>query len=190
MFLVQVLVTVNGTVILFLIPQSGTFGPFFPVTDYGLARGLTLALRFLVVVFSSMLFISVTDPTLLAHSLTQLRIPYRYAFSLVIALRFLPLFDSETDIVRMTQRSRGISLEVGRPSKILRSLRYTFFPLLVSALSRVDTLSLSMDSRGFGYRSTRTYLRTSKWHGTDSLVLLLSLCFLGVCMALALGLSP
>ncbi|NWF95404.1 MAG: energy-coupling factor transporter transmembrane protein EcfT [Candidatus Thorarchaeota archaeon] len=187
---VQLLVTSNGTIVLFLVPKLGSFGPFIPVTDYGLARGVTISLRFLVIVLSSMLFVSVTDPTLLAHSLSRLGIPYRYGFLIVIALRFLPLFDQETQTVRMAQSSRGISIEVGRPSKTLRTLRYTFFPLLVSTLSRVETLSESMVGRGFGYSQTRTYVRTVRWRRFDSIVMASVLIAFILCLLIASGLVP
>jgi energy-coupling factor transport system permease protein len=190
LLLLQVLATSNGTILAFLIPQLGEFGPYFPVTDFGVERGLAIAVRFLVIVFSSMLFISITDPTLLAHSLTRLGIPYKYSFALVITLRFIPLFDSEMNSVRMAQQSRGISAEVGGLSKILRTIRYTFFPLLVSALSWVDTLSLSMEGRGFGYAENRTYLRKSNWDYLDSVSLVLLFCFLIFIILLTLGYLP
>lgn len=190
LFLFQVILVQNGTILAYIIPRIGEVGPLFPITDFGLARGLSISIRFLVIVFSSMLFVSVTDPTLLAHSFTKLRIPYRYSFALVIALRFLPLFDVETNQVRMAQKSRGIAVEVGGSRKILRSIRYTFFPLLVSALSRVDTLSLSMDGRGFGYQSERTYLRTTSWTKSDFLVMASSILFALLCIVLALGYLP
>ena len=190
LLLVQVLVTTNGTLIGFIVPQIGDFGPHFPITDFGVVRGLAIASRFLLLIFSSMLFVSVTDPTLLAHSLTRLRIPYRYSFSLVIALRFLPLFDLENHTVRMAQKSRGITPEVTGLRKIIRTVQYTFFPLLVSALSRVDSLSMSMDGRGFGYSTDRSYLRNSSWRTTDTLVAFLTVCFLAVCVLLATGHLP
>jgi len=190
LLLVQVLVTTNGALLGFLIPQIGDFGPLFPITDFGIVRGLTIASRFLLLIFSSMLFVSITDPTLLAHSLTRLRIPYKYSFSLVIALRFLPLFDLENHTVRMAQKSRGITPEVTGVRKIIRTVQYTFFPLLVSALSRVDSLSMSMDGRGFGYGNTRSYLRNSSWKATDTLVAFLTICFLMVCILLATGYLP
>jgi energy-coupling factor transport system permease protein len=190
LLLLQVLATPNGTILAFLIPQLIEFGPYFPVTDFGVERGLAIAVRFLVVVFSSKLFISITDPTLLAHSLTRLGIPYKYSFALVITLRFLPLFDSEMNTVRMAQQSRGISVEVGGLSKILRTIRYTFFPLLVSALSKVDTLSLSMEGRGFGYAKNRTYLRKSKWDRSDSVSLILLFGFFFSILLLSFGYLP
>ncbi|KXH75864.1 MAG: hypothetical protein AM326_08480 [Candidatus Thorarchaeota archaeon SMTZ-45] len=190
LLLIQLLVTSNGTILGFIIPQIGEFGPLFPVTDFGVVRGLGISTRFLLLVFSSMLFVSVTDPTLLAHSLTKLRIPYMYSFSLVIALRFLPLFDLENHTVRMAQKSRGITPEVTGIRKIIRTIRYTFFPLLVSALSRVDALSMSMDGRGFGYRSDRSYFRKSSWRMIDTIVTLLVVCFLAICLLLSVGYFP
>lgn len=190
LFLLQILTIQNGTILFFLIPQSGGLGPYLPVTDFGVDRGLMLSIRFLVVVFASMLFVSTTDPTLLAHSLTRLRIPYKYSFALVIALRFIPLFDFESETVRMAQKSRGISAEVRGLGKILRTIRYTFFPLLVSALSRVDALSISMDGRGFGYAKERTYLRKSGWQTNDSLFLILIFIFLLLCSLFAIGYFP
>jgi len=186
----QVLITVNGTVLGFVIPQLNNFGPFFPITDYGIERGLSIASRFLLVVLSSMLFVAVTDPTILAHSLTRLKIPYRYSFALVISLRFLPLFDSENQVVRMAQKSRGIQPEVGGFRKILRTIQYTFFPLLVSSLSRVESLAISMDGRGFGYSENRTYFRKSRWRISDTLLLVLGLGYIVLCFILALGYLP
>ena len=190
LFVFQVFITVNGTILGFFIPSLNGFGPCFPITDYGIERGLSLSLRFLLVVLSSMLFVSVTDPTLLAHSLTKLRIPYRYSFALVIALRFLPLFDSENHTVRLAQKSRGIKPEVGGIRKIFRTIQYTFFPLLVSALSRVESLAISMDGRGFGYSSTRTYFRRSHWKVTDTLLIILGFGYILLCIILAWGYLP
>jgi energy-coupling factor transport system permease protein len=190
LFLVQILVTSNGVLLGYIIPKIGPIGPLFSVTDFGIERGLALSIRFLLLIFSSMLFVSVTDPTLLAHSLTRLRIPYRYSFSLVIALRFLPLFDLENHAVRMAQKSRGITPEVTGFRKIIRTIQYTFFPLLVSALSRVDSLSMSMDGRGFGYTRDRSYLRKSTWKARDTLFFVLTVGFLILCVYLAMGYLP
>jgi energy-coupling factor transport system permease protein len=187
LLLVQILVTPNGTILFFLIPELGVFGPLFPVTTFGIEKGLVISIRFLLIVLSSMLFVSVTDPTLLAHALARIRIPYRYTFSLILALRFLPLFDLENQIVRMAQKSRGLSTDVGSPKKVIRTVRYTFFPLLVSALSRVDVLAMSMDGRGFGFSPQREYVRKSEWRGKDYLTTLGIVLFLVFCILSSLG---
>ncbi len=178
LFLLQLLITQNGTILFFIVPSIGEGLPLFPVTTFGIERGLVVALRFLIIVFSSILFVAVTDPTLLAHALAQAKVPYRYAFTLVIALRFLPLFDVENQVVRMAQKSRGLSTNVRSMSSILRTVRFTFFPLLVSALSRVDELTLSMDGRGFGQANLRSYYRASQWRPVDIILLILMLSLL------------
>lgn len=190
LLIVQILVTTNGTIIIFLLPRIGQTGPAFPVTDYGISRGASIMLRFLVIVLSSMLFVATTDPTLLSYALTDIGIPYRYALGLVIALRFLPLFDQENETVRMAQHSRGIYAEVGGLRKTLRTIRYTFFPLLVSALTKAESLSLSMDGRGFGYRDTRTYLRKPIWQHKDTVISLLLALVLTAVALLVLGIVP
>lgn len=186
----QVIITVNGTILGYIIPSLNGIGPYFPITDYGIERGLSLCVRFLLIILSSMLFVAVTDPTILAHALTMLRIPYRYSFALIIALRFLPLFESENQVVRLAQKSRGIKPEVGGVRKIIRTIQYTFFPLIVSSLSRVEALSISMDGRGFGYSESRTYLRKSEWTISDTLLVLVGLGYIALCFLLALGLLP
>ncbi len=186
----QVLITANGTILGFVIPQLNNFGPLFPITDYGIERGMSIASRFLLIVLSSMLFVAVTDPTLLAHSLTKLKISYRYSFALVIALRFLPLFDSENQVVRLAQKSRGIQPEIGGLRKILRTIQYTFFPLLVSSLSRVESLAISMDGRGFGYSANRTYFRKSYWRISDTIFLVAGFGYIVLCFLLAMGYLP
>ncbi|MCK4740498.1 MAG: hypothetical protein KAT22_03065, partial [Candidatus Thorarchaeota archaeon] len=64
LFAFQALMIVNGTILFFILPKNDFMGPFLPVTDFGMEKGLEMSLRFLLVVFSSMLFVSVTDPTL------------------------------------------------------------------------------------------------------------------------------
>ena len=190
LFIIQILVTINGSIIFFLIPEINGIGPILPITDFGVERGIIMTTRFLIVVFSSMLFVSVTDPTLLAHSLTRLKVPYRYSFTLIIALRFLPLFDLENNTVRMAQKSRGLSIELGGIKKLRRSIRYTFFPLIISALSKVESLSISMDGRGFGYADSRTHLRESHWRRLDSVVFALVISLVIGIILLSLGYFP
>jgi len=43
------------------------------------------------------------------------------------------------------------------PEKVSLIIRYLFVPLVVSALSKVDSLTISMESRAFGLYQKRTY---------------------------------
>ena len=138
-------------------------GPFLPITTSGISNAIIMALRLVNIVLASALFVTTTDPTLFTVALTRLRIPYRYCFILVLALRLAPLFDKEASTVQNAQRTRGIPIDRGILRGLLTRLRYTFIPLIFSALNRVDSLTLAMDGRGFGYAKTRTYLRRPKF---------------------------
>jgi energy-coupling factor transport system permease protein len=156
---VQLLFTHYGTILFYLIPPIDPgFGPFFPITLQGIANAINLALRLINIVLASALFIACTDPSRFAAALTTIRIPYRYGYTLVLALRLVPLFDEESNTVQAAQQARGIPVDRGVIRGFFRRIRYTFMPLLFSALGRVDALTLAMDGRGFGYAPTRTYL--------------------------------
>ena len=80
----------------------------FLVTSGGLLGGLTIVLRFFNIIFCSALFIAITDPSKLALGLMRLGLPYRFGFMLIIALRFVPLFDIESSNVQNAQKARGL----------------------------------------------------------------------------------
>ncbi|RLG00878.1 hypothetical protein DRN58_02875 [Thermococci archaeon] len=153
-----------------------TFSFFILVLNFVFLKGdiyeklefsLRMVLRFLGIVFSGILF-SKNDPNEFAYSLMKLGIPYRYGFTLVFTFRLVPLFDFESNIIRKAQRARGIELEGVK--NILNFARYTFFPLLYSALERVDSFTQSMEGRCFGIYKTRTFYREINFGKKDYLM--------------------
>ena len=151
-----------------------------PVTDRGLLAGAEMALRFLVIVLSSLLFITVTDPDRLARAILALGIPYRYGFTFVLALRFVPFFREEYRTVREAQRVRGVDRPIRNLKSLRRSIRYTVLPVLVAGLARVDTVAVSMKGRGFDLHAKRTITRRERWHPIDLAVAGLSLLLVAV----------
>ncbi|MEA3238274.1 MAG: energy-coupling factor transporter transmembrane component T [Candidatus Bipolaricaulota bacterium] len=149
------------------------------ITDQGLLFGAQMALRFLVILSSSMLFVMVTDPDRFAHSLIRLGIPYRYGFILVLALRFVPFFRQELKTVREAQQVRGVSPSIRNFSSLRRTIRYTFLPVLVSGLTRVDSIAISMKGRCFGLHPKRTISQESHWGRMDWIVVGLFLLLIG-----------
>lgn len=155
-FLVQVLVVKEGVLIwqLYLGKVSLT------VWSEGFWGGLSMMLRFVNIIGSSYLFVATTDPNRLAYGLMQVGLPYRFGFMLITALRFIPVFQLELAQVRNAQMAKGIELEGLSPRKLLRAVKYLLIPLVISALSKVDFLTISMESRAFGLYHTRSYLHS------------------------------
>jgi len=128
-----------------------------------------MALRFLNVVLASHLFVSTTEPQLLAYALMQAGLPYRYGFAFIAAVRFVPYFRDQAQTVRQAQMARGIALDRATPESVFLMARYTFIPVVVSALGRVESLAVSMEGRCFGLYPARTFRRRIPFGRLDAL---------------------
>lgn len=159
--------------------------PFGPaITAAGLVSGAQMATRFLVIVTSSFLFVSVTDPDRLADCCVRAGVPYRYAFLLVLALRFVPFFRRELAAVRDAQRMRGIRTSVRGVRALRRTIRYTFLPVLAAGFGKVDAITMSMKGRAFGLYSRRTPEKGCLVRGAD-LALGIAAAGLAACVVFA-----
>lgn len=176
-FLIQVLAVREGVLWLAI--------PFFQteigVWSGGVESGLVLVLRFVNVIGASYVFVTTTDPNGLSYSLMQMGLPYRFGFMLITALRFIPVFYQDLAMVRNAQKAKGIDVESLRPRSLPGAVRHILLPLVISALNKVDSLSVSMESRAFGLYPTRSYLEPRKPTWRDWAVLV---CGAGVLLGL------
>jgi energy-coupling factor transport system permease protein len=136
---------------------------------YRLEYSLRIVLRFLGIIFSGILF-SREDPNEFAHALMKIGLPYRYGMTMVLTFRLIPLFSSESMMIKKAQMARGVDLE--GVSSIVNMVKYMFFPWIHSALERADTLTVSMEGRCFGVYKKRTFLKESVFSYHDYVWLL------------------
>ena len=104
----------------------------------------------------------------------QLRVPYRFGYAGLAAMRFVPRFRRELDIIRQAQRARGIGFGPGPVGWTRRQLS-ALVPLLAAAMRHADRVALSMDSRAFGYRPVRTERVEVPLRASDAVVLVVGL---------------
>lgn len=80
---------------------------------------------------------------------SQCRVPQEYAFMFTTALRFIPDFLAESKAVREAQACRGYT---GKGGIVRRFTSYLALvgPLVLRAVSRSETMALSLELRGFG----------------------------------------
>lgn len=163
--IVQVLVIKHG----YLLVNFTLFNKItIQIWSTGLANGIIMMFRFVNIIASSYLFVVTTDPNKLVYGLMQIGLPYRYGFMLITALRFIPVFEQELVSIRNAQMAKGIDLEGASVKKLMTMVKYLLTPLVISALTKVDYLAVSMESRAFGLYPTRSYLqpqiiRKSDW---------------------------
>jgi energy-coupling factor transport system permease protein len=133
------------------------------MTWEGVLEGVTEFFRVLVIVSASIVFTLTTDPKELVDSLIQVaKIPYRIGYTAYAAMRFIPIYENEAQLIINAHQIRGVG-EVGKGflSK-MRLYRSMLIPLLVSGIRRAQAASIAMDSRGFGAYEKRTVLKEVK----------------------------
>jgi len=127
------------------------------ITEPALWTAASLWLRLLCFALISLVFVKTTEPQHLILSLVhQFRLNYRVAFGSLVGYRMLPLLQSDYQIIRASQRLRGIG-ETNLLLHPLLWLRRYATPLLVGAVRRANRVALAMEARGFGALPERTY---------------------------------
>lgn len=150
----------------------------FIITTGGLEMGLRFSSRFIAIISLSYIFILTTEPSDLAYALMKMGLPYRFGFMLVTALRLAPLLEQEGGTIYQAQLVRGVRYDRGQIKKGFLLVQQFMTPLLISALRRADKLVFSMEGRGFGKYSKRTFRNRPAKTRLDILIsLLLSIYF-------------
>jgi energy-coupling factor transport system permease protein len=147
--------------------------------------GLALALRVVALALPGVLLVAATDPVRLADALTiHWRVPTRFAYGALAALRLAPLLVTEFEAARLARRTRGVE-SGGNPVVAARLLAGTAFTLLVGAVRRGSRLATAMDARGFDSGIVRTNARGSRLHPRDARFVAgtVAVCALAVCLS-------
>lgn len=153
-------------------PEGQIYWAWGPVVISENSVGLAVAIviRIVAVGAPCILVFAQLDPLDMADGMTQiLHLPARVVFSSVAGLRMAYLMRSDWFALQRARRSRGLA--EGNP---LRAFFRGAFAMLVFALQRAGTLSLTMEARGFGGTTPRSYARVSTTSRADLVMLLVS----------------
>lgn len=157
----------------------------FYVTSQELFYLFNLFLKYFSTVPLAILFLMTTHPSQFAASLNQIGIPYKFAYSVSLTLRYIPDVQEEFLIIRKAQEARGLDLsaKAGLMKRIKGNLQIVL-PLIFSSLERIDTVSTAMELRRFGQDKKRTWYVQKQMTKFDYMTILLAFLLL----ALSLGL--
>jgi len=146
--------------------------------------GVALALRVVGLALPGVLLVASTDPVRLADALTvHWRVPTRFAYGALAALRLVPLLVVEFESVRLARRTRGV--EGRTPVARLRLFTGMAFALLVGAIRRGTRLATAMDARGFDSGIPRTNARGSVLRTRDAVFVLATAALCGAAVTLS-----
>ncbi|MBD0291968.1 MAG: energy-coupling factor transporter transmembrane protein EcfT [Jiangellaceae bacterium] len=163
---VRVLVT-RGWVLLVSATGLGLTTLLFGDSQQPWLTAVTVTVRVLAIALPGVIVMLTIDPTDLADSLVQnTRVPARFAYAALAALRLLPLLAVEWTTIKLARRARGV--DAGRnPVRHAQQFAGTVFTLLVGAMRRGTRLALAMDARGFDSTGPRTVARTQRVRRSD-----------------------
>lgn len=127
-----------------------------------------VSLKYVIGFPIAILFISTTNPSEFASSLSQLGVPYRVSYSVSLALRYIPDIQQDYHEIAQSQEARGVAL--GKDVKFFDRLKNSakiLLPLVLTSLNRIDDISNSMQLRSFGKHRKRTWYMKKKMTAAD-----------------------
>jgi len=132
---------------------------------------LQIGLRMLAMTGSFILLFAATRiQDFTAALVRQLRVPHEYAFMFTATLRFIPDFFAEIKAIQEAQACRGYSFG-GSLTKRLKNYLTIVQPLVLRAITRSETMAMSLELRGFGRGITGGYGASISLAGADYLAM-------------------
>lgn len=171
-------------------PVLAELGPV-KFTEPAIWKGISMAVRVCCLATVWYILMFTTTQRDIVRALVKMGLRFDFGLSLAIALRFIPTFGAIVASITDAQRARGLELDKGAPLKRSRNYVAVLVPTIVTALRTADTLSLALQSRAYGARSDRTYLRDLRMRASDAvaLAIVVSLFVLPTFAKFALGYS-
>ncbi len=158
---------------------------FLTITWEGLARGLMMATRLVLLITGTSMLTLTTSPMQLTDGIETLLKPgkkigipaHELAMMMTIALRFIPTLLEETEKIMKAQMARGADFQSGGIMQRAKSLIPLLVPLFVNAFRRADDLAIAMEARGYRGGEGRTKLRELNFQRLDAVAIGLVLTF-------------
>ena len=151
-------------------------------------NALAYAVRIALVIVASFVITFTTTSTQLTDALSSLLRPLRalhvpvddIAFTLSLALRFIPLLFEQLTQIKTAQMCRGACFGSGSLWRRLKVWLVVLIPLFVGFFRRADTVAEAMDARCYG-AGDRTSLNAASLAATAWIVLLTAFLLCAMC---------
>ena len=158
----------------------------YTITLEQLFYHLNVVLKYLATIPLVMIFVSTTDPSEFASSLNRIGLSYKIAYSVSLALRYIPDIQNEYREISLSQQARGLEMAQKKEKLIkrLKNASQMLFPLIISSMDRIEVISNAMELRGFGKGKKRTWYSARPFKKGDWISIVLSLVALLISIAL------
>ncbi len=191
-----VFMVLNNVLIFVFAPQHGvtlygtshaiwTLGGRFVITKEQLFYHLNLILKYFATIPIVLLFVCTTNPSEFAASLNRIGVRYTIAYSVALALRYIPDIQKEYHEISQAQQARGIEMSKKQTIvKRLKSASAILIPLILSSMDRIEVISNAMELRGFGKGKKRTWYMGRPFRRGDFLAMAICVLLLAASITL------
>lgn len=140
---------------------------------------LNVVLKYLSTIPIVILFVSTTDPSEFASSLNRIGVSYKIAYSVSLALRYIPDIQREYHDISISQQARGLEMASRKQSfaKRLKNAVAMLFPLIISSMDRIEIISNAMELRGFGKNKKRSWYSARPFKTGDYVSVIICVLF-------------
>jgi len=192
LILILIFLLLNNVTIYLFSPQEGVkiYGTShvilelagrYNVTWEQLFYQFNITLKYFTIIPAALLFLVTTHPSEFAASLNKIGVSYRISFAVSLALRYIPDIQREFRNIAKSQQARGIDLSTKEKlGKRIKNAASIIMPLVFSSLEKIETISNTMELRGFGKNKKRTYYSAQPLDKADYIAIgLLIIFFVG-----------
>lgn len=168
------------SIILWSLTKGGDTRLLGPITKEGIIYGITIGLKFDIMIIAGMIFLSATKIEEIAIGLVKLKVPYRGAFAFSTAIRLVPMIVGTSYTITQAQKSRGLDLDSG--SFIQKAKKYVplLIPTLISVIRGTNVFAMALESKGFGYDDERTNYLEINFSSRDYMLMILIVVIIAV----------
>jgi len=137
-----------------------------------------ILLKYITIIPPAILLLVTTHPSEFAASLNRIGVPYTAAYSVSLALRYIPDIQRDFEAIYQSQQARG--LELSRKAfwiKRIKRIVPLLLPLIFSSLDRIDIISRAMELRGFSKLKKRSWFSGKSFKLVDKIAITVSILF-------------
>ena len=164
----------ESDILFYLIPEKLADPPLFPIRRLPVYYALRISFWVLILSNCGLVFLQTTSPQDLVFGIRSLGVPYKFAYALMIGLRYVPLIQDSTTSVIIAQKARGLDRINARGVKRAWELiRDRLTTSLILIFKQIKITAKSLELRGFGQSQKRTDLYFVKVQLRDVVFLIL-----------------
>ena len=146
---------------------------------------LNVTLKYFSIMPLALIFFVTTEPSEFAASLNKIGVNYKAAFSVSLALRYIPNVKREYIEISQAQQARG--MDISKNAKLLDRIKGSasiLIPLILISIDKIETIANAMELRSFGRNKSRTWYRAQSFTNADYAVVAVSIVLVAVAIVL------